>query len=359
MKRFIKKWIYVIILIAGVLGYFIYTFYFNKKDSSAEKEIPKEQGRGGPIPADITVVKAVEFSSGIQAIGTLLPNEEVDLISEVTGKVVGIYFKEGAKVTKGQLLVKVDDADLQSQLRRAEYQAKLVSERLSRQKILLEKDAVSREEFDQVQTDYNILQADIELLKVKISKTEIRAPFSGTVGFRGVSLGSFLQPNTVITHLVDQSMLKIEMTIPERYASLSLIGKKVVFTTELSDKKYEGTIYAVDPKVDQKTRTIAIRANFDNRKGELTSGMFARLTVITDTSSEVLLVPTQAIVSEMDGKKVWTVTDGKAVSRLVTTGVRTENDIEILTGLNEGDSVLLTGLLQVRESSPVKIVSVK
>ena len=358
MKRFIKKRIYVIILIAGVLGFLSYTFYSNK-NNSAEKEIPKGQGNAAPVPADLFVAKAVQFSSGIQAIGTLLPNEEVDLISEVAGKVVGIHFKEGAKISQGQLLVKVDDADLQSQLRRAEYQSKLISERLNRQKILLEKEAVSREEFDQVQTDYNILQADIELLKVKIGKTEIRAPFSGTVGFRGVSLGSFLQPNTIITRLVDQSILKVEFTIPEKYAALSLTGKKVLFKTELSDKEFEGVVYAIDPKIDQKTRTIAVRAHFDNRKEELSAGMFARLTVVTGTSSEVLLVPTEAIVSEMDGKKVWVCTGGTAASRTVTTGVRTENNIEILSGLNAGDSVLVTGLLQVREGTPVKSLSVK
>jgi len=358
MKNFLKKKIYIIMLVAGVSGYSIYAFYF-KNNAQAGNEPPKEQGKGGTVPADIVVVKAVEFSSGIQAIGTLLPNEEVDLISEIAGKVTGIYFKEGSQVSQGQLLIKVDDADLQSQLKRAEYQSKLISERLNRQKILLEKDAVSREEFDRVQTDYNILQADIELLKVKINKTEIRAPFSGTVGFRGVSLGSFLQPNTIITHLVDQSLLKIEFTIPEKYASLSLVGKKILFKTELSDREFEGLVYAVNPQVDQKTRTIAVRAQYNNPKKELSPGMFARLTVITGTSSEVLLVPTQAIVSEMDGKKVWAVQNGKTVSRIVTTGVRTENHIEILTGLNEGDSILTTGLLQVREGSAVKILSVK
>jgi membrane fusion protein (multidrug efflux system) len=311
------------------------------------------------IPADVYVAKVSQFTSGIQAIGTLLPNEEVQLISEASGKVIGIYFKEGTQVLQGQLLVKVDDADLQAQLKRAEYQLKLTEERLNRQKILLEKEAVSREEFDLVQTDYNILQADIDLLKVKIDKTEIRAPFSSIVGFRGVSVGSFLQPNTIITTLVDQNLLKIEFSIPEKYATLPLLEKKVVFTTELSEKEYEAIIYAVDSKVDQKTRTISLRAMYDNRQKTLAAGIFTRLKILTETSSDVILLPTQTIVPEMNGKKVWILENGKAISRSVTTGVRTENQIEIITGIAAGDSVLTTGLMQIKEGSTVRVVSIQ
>ena len=162
------------------------------------------------------------MSSDIQAVGTLLPNEEVDLVAETTGKIVGIYFKEGQHVEKGALLLKVDDSDLQAQLKRALFQQKLLSEKLERQRILFEKDAVSREEFDQVQTDYNLIEADISLLKVKIDKTELRAPFAGVLGFRNVSLGAYLQPSTIVTRLVDDGLLKVEFSVPGKICGKSI-----------------------------------------------------------------------------------------------------------------------------------------
>jgi len=227
----VKKIIYILLPILAVLIFVGYKFFF-KTNPVVEEQ--KSQGSSA-LPVRLFVLEPDLLKSSITAVGTLLPNEVVELISEAAGKVVGIYFDEGRPVTKGQLLLKVDDAELQAQLRRAEYQLKLTGERLNRQTILLEKDAVSREEFDQVQTDYNILETDIDLLKTKISKTEIRAPFAGVIGFRGVSLGSFLQPNTVIARLIDQGHLKLEFAIPEKYGLLYLPGKKIFFTTENID----------------------------------------------------------------------------------------------------------------------------
>ncbi|MDR1739134.1 MAG: efflux RND transporter periplasmic adaptor subunit [Bacteroidales bacterium] len=350
MKR--KRYLYSLLLVLAITGYLSYVFIFSKS-----KQDNPESGKGGNsgVAATVYIVKPQNFSNGIQAVGTLIPNEEVDLISEVSGKVVGIYFKEGAQVSKGQLLIKVDDADLQAQLQRAEHQLKLSSERLNRQKILLEKDAVSREEFDQAQTDYNILQTDIDLLKTKISKTEIVAPFSGTIGFRTISLGSYLQPNTVISHLVDQSKLKLEFSIPERYAALSLEGKLASFRAESSNRVYDAKVYAVDPKVDIATRTITVRALYDNSSRLLSGGMFVRLDLITEARADMLLIPTEAIVPEMNGSKVWMLRDGKAMSKVVTTDFRSGDKIEIKSGLKIGDSVMVTGLMQVREDIPVKV----
>ncbi len=163
--------------------------------------------------------------------GTLLANEEVDIVSKVPGKVTGVFFNEGSTVKKGQMLVKIYDEDLQAQLQRAQIQEKLLAEKLERQRVLLSKDAVSRESFDQLQTDYNVTVADINLLKVKIAETEVRAPFDGVIGFRYVSDGSYVQPSVKIAHLIDYSELKLEFAIPEKYVSQPLMGMKVSFTT--------------------------------------------------------------------------------------------------------------------------------
>ncbi len=322
-------------------------------------ESVKENKSGTLIPVNAFVVKPFKLSSDIQAVGTLLPNEEVDLVAETTGKIIGIYFEEGQHVEKGALLLKVDDADLQAQLKRALFQQKLLSEKLERQRILFEKDAVSREEFDQVQTDYNLIEADISLLKVKIDKTELRAPFSGTLGFRNVSLGAYLQPSTIVTRLVDDKLLKVEFSVPEKYAGKALVGSTVQFTTESSNKKFNATVYAVDSKVDSDTRTIAIRARCENPGRLLAPGMFARLNLITRVSNHALLIPTQSVVPEMEGKKVWRLNSGKAHSIIVETGQRTENKIEVTSGLSVGDTILVTGLMQVKEGIAVKPESIE
>jgi len=345
-----KKIVYILLPVLAILIFVGYKFFFSKTGQPVEEQKPRSSG----ISARLYVVETDLLKSSITAVGTLLPNEQVDLISEAAGKVVGIYFEEGKPVSKGQLLLKVDDAELQAQLRRAEYQLKLTGERLNRQKILLEKDAVSREEFDQVQTDYNILQADIELLKTKISKTEIRAPFAGTVGFRSVSLGSYLQSNTVITRLTDQGKLKLEFAIPERYGSLYLPGKKIFFFTEVSPQEFEAIVYAVDPKIDIATRTVTVRGLYNNASGKLSAGMFARINLVVDQSNEALMIPTEAVVQEMDGKTVWVISNGRAKSQSITTGYRTSDQVEVLSGLQIGDTVMITGLMQVREGIIVR-----
>ena len=248
------------------------------------------------IPVNAYVVKAQGLSNNIQAVGTLMPNEEVDLVAETSGKVVGIYFEEGTRVKKGELLLKVDDADLQAQLMRAKYQQKLLSEQLERQRILFQKDAVSREEYD------NMVEADIALLEVKIARTELRAPFSGIIGFRNVSLGAYLQPSTIVSHLVDDNRLKVEFSIPEKYASDAKIGATVRFKTESSEKLFPAKVYAIDPRVDTRTRTILLKALSENTNHELSPGMFARIDLITSHSNRALLIPTQSVVSDMEGK---------------------------------------------------------
>lgn len=328
---------------------------FRLADSSVTGENKKENKKGGTqIPVNAFVVKPFSLNSDIQAVGTLLPNEEVDLVAEATGKVVGIYFKEGQHVEKNTLLLKVDDSDLQAQLKRALFQQKLLSEKLERQRILFEKDAVSREEFDQVQTDYNLIEADISLLKVKIDKTELRAPFSGVLGFRNVSLGAYLQNSTVVTRLVDDGLLKVEFSVPEKYAGQALVGATVQFTTESSDRKFNAVVYAVDSKVDTDTRTISMRARCENPGRVLAPGMFARLSLITGKSNHSMLVPTQSVVPEMEGKKVWILKEGKAQSAAIETGQRTQDKIEVISGLSVGDTILVTGLMQVKDGAKVK-----
>jgi len=313
-----------------------------------------QQGQS-QLPVTGTIAKSSYLTNGIRSAGSLLANEEVDIVSKVSGKVTGVYFKEGSRIRKGDLLVKIYDEDLQAQLRRSEIQEKMLAEKLERQRVLLAKDAVSRESFDQLQTDYNVILADINLLKVRIAETEVRAPFDGIIGFRYVSEGSYVQPSVKIAHLTDLSVLKLEFAIAEKYVSADLAGKKISFQTEGYPDEFFATVYAVDYRIDETTRTIGLRARYNNRDGRLVPGMFVSLTLITDENQNALQIPTESIVPDMNEKKVWVSKEGKAKMVPVVTGTRTATMVEVLSGLAVGDTVLTTGLMQLRENMPVRV----
>ncbi|MDR3235652.1 MAG: efflux RND transporter periplasmic adaptor subunit [Prevotellaceae bacterium] len=311
------------------------------------------------LPVNVYVARTSHLSRGIQATGSLVANEEVELTSESAGKVIAINFQEGSHVKKGDLLIKINDDDLIAQLERAQFQLKLLTEQLERQRILLEKDAVSRESFDKVQTDYNMVASDISLYKARIEKTEVKASFGGVVGFRYVSDGSFVQPGTKIARLVDNSSLKVEFFISEKYVSLPLLGSDILFTVEGFSQKFRAKVYAVDPKIDLKTRMIALRAQYKNENELLLPGMSAYVTLITSQSANAIQIPTEAVIPEMNGKSVWIVRNGIAVAMPIQTGVRSDLMIEVTQGIAMGDTVVTTGLMQLRAGMPVAMQQVE
>lgn len=354
MKKSVRRGVIIVIVLVA-LGFIFIPRLKWFSAGSGEVPVNKEVPRAGALQVTGVVAEYTESSNGIPAMGTMLANEEVELVAEIVGKVRRIYFQEGSHVKKGQLLLKVDDADLQAQLVRAEFQRKLLSEKLERQRILLKRESISREAFDQLQTDYNVLEADIELLNVKISRTEIRAPFDGVMGFRYVSEGSYVQPNSKIATIVDNSVLKFEFSVSEKYAARNLKGKKVNFRITGSDKNYTAEIYAIDPLIDVKTRMILLRARFNNSQGELMPGMFAKGNLVLDGKNEYIAIPTEAIVPEMEGKRVWLVENGKAKSVKVETESRDAKYVEVISGVQSGDTVLTGGLMQLREGMKVEV----
>ncbi len=367
MKNSTKVILYIsipLVLLAGFAG--SRTGLFGTRSGNPKKQAsvapvqgsgqrPGGQQAGGLLPVTATIARPSYLTNGIRSAGTLLANEEVDIVSKVAGKVTGVYFKEGSPVRKGDLLVKIYDEDLQAQLQRSEIQEKMLSEKLERQRILLAKDAVSREAFDQLQTDYNVSLADINLLKVRIAETEVRAPFNGVIGFRYVSEGTYVQPSVKIAHLIDYAQMKLEFAIPEKYVSQSLLGKKIAFNAQGYTDEFYAYVYAIDYRVDEATRTIGLRARYDNRDKRLVPGMFADLTLITDEKNNAIQVPSQAIVPEMNEKRIWLFRNGKAELVPVIAGSRTETMVEILSGVGVGDTVITSGLMQLRPNMAVRV----
>ncbi|MBK7713789.1 MAG: efflux RND transporter periplasmic adaptor subunit [Bacteroidales bacterium] len=299
------------------------------------------------------LIKPEKFSEIVKSTGTLRPDEEVDLSFEASGKIVSIKFTEGTRVKKGDLLAKINDRPLQAQLQKLLAQKKLTEAKEYRERSLLEKDAISQESYDQIVTELQTIEADISLIEARISETELRAPFDGIIGLRYLSEGFFATPSTKIAKLIKISPLKIEFSIPERYASEIRIGYPVTFMVDGINKSFEASVYAVDPKIDIETRTIVIRALYPNRNEELKSGRYASITLVMSQIENAASIPTEALIPEMEGEKVFIYKTGKASSQKVEIGIRTESRIQITAGLNFGDTVLTTGILQLRQNLPV------
>jgi len=347
----------IILVITGIILYPKLKPFFMTETGPGEASGMKMQGGGQALFANGYVVVPVQMNELIYSTGSLIPDEEVELAFEASGKVVGLYFSEGRRVSKGELLAKINDKPLQAQLLKLQAQLKLTKEREFRQRQLLERDAISQESYDQVVTEQQSLEADIMLVEARISETELRAPFDGIVGLRMISEGAFATTQTKIVTLVKTQPLKVEFSVPERYAGEISPGFPISFVIDGIPKTFTANVYAVDPEVDMQTRTITVRALYPNHDQELKPGRFASVRARLSQIDNAIAIPTQAIIPEMDGEKVFIYENGRAKEVRVTLGLRTESHVQVRTGLHFGDTVLTTAILQLRHGIPVQLDS--
>lgn len=340
------------LLVVGALAYPKLEPYWSEPEQTGQ------QASSGRLKVEGVVVQSKPVEDKIFTTGTILANEEVDLSSEATGKVTNISFQEGKPVEKGELLLKINDSELQAQLTRAKYRLDLATEREERQRKLLEKGGISQEDYDATLNQVNVLKSEVQLIRSQIEKTEIRAPFDGRVGLKYISEGSYISPSTRIASLQNIDPVKVDFSIPERYVNAVEVGDRITFTVQGTERAFEGEIYAIEPKIESQTRTLQIRAFSDNSKGLLVPGAFADLELILHTIDDALMIPTISLIPELQGQKVFLYRGGEVVEQRVTTGIRTEKEIQITDGLQVGDTVLTTGLLQVRTGMPVELKQV-
>jgi len=316
-------------------------------------------GGGGdkkpPLSVNGVVVNPGEFNNTLSLSGSIEANEQVQITSEVSGIAQNIYFKEGQTVKKGEVLLKINDIELRAQAGATRTRQNLASENERRARLLLQKEAISQEEYDIASADFKTAQAQTQLLNAQIAKTSIRAPFSGTIGLRNISPGTYVTPQTLVTTLVNSSDVKITFSVPEKYASQMKVNSKITFTVAGDSVKHAATIYALEPAVEASTRTLRMRALAPNTNGKLLPGTFANVILTLDKTANAYVVPTEAIVPVQNGKKVFISQNGKAKEVMVETGTRTDKDIVVLTGLKPGDTVLTTGVLTLKNEAPVKV----
>ncbi len=355
------KWGIILLIGAGLIGGGIYSQLPKTNDelAAADKVMTGKRGGGKKIlNVNARIVKPQLLKDEIQISGSLLPDEEVDLSFETSGKIIEINFEEGSFVKKGQLLAKVNDRPLQAQLQRLVSQLKLAEDRVFRQNALLERDAVSKEAYEQVKTELATLNADIDLIKSNIAQTELRAPFDGVIGLRQVSVGTYASPATIVAKLTKLSPLKVEFAVPERYANDVKIGAGLDFTLEGKLNAFHATVYARESKIDPTTHTLTIRALYPNAHSAVLPGRYASIKLNKDEIEDALAVPSEAIVPEMGKDKIFLYKLGKAHPVEITTGIRTEAEVQVLQGLSIGDTVITSGTLQLRTGLPVTLDSV-
>ena len=311
------KWGIIILVGAGIIGGGIYSQLPKKNDelAAADKVMGGNKKRGKQVlNVNAKVIKPQSLTDEFTTTGVLLPDEEVDLSFETSGKIVEINFEEGTAVKKGQLLAKVNDRQLQAQLQRLISQLKLAEDRVFRQDALLKRDAVSKEAYEQVKTDLATLNADIEIIKANIELTELRAPFDGVIGLRQVSIGTYASPTTVVAKLTKIAPLKVEFTA---------------------------------------------RALYPNVNRTLLPGRYASVLLKKDEIPNAIAIPTEAIVPEMGKDKVYLYKSGKAEPVDIITGIRTASEVQVIRGLHVGDTIITSGTLQLRTGLAVTLDNIE
>ncbi|MBD8488380.1 efflux RND transporter periplasmic adaptor subunit [Echinicola sp. CAU 1574] len=352
-----------IILIVAIVGVIAIIFLFPQLNLLSNGKTPASldnqegaEASSGLLPVDVIEMKSERLENNLNVTGNVIPNESVALRPEITGLVEQINFREGQFVKKGTPLVYLNDDELSAQYDRLEYTKKLYEGQENRQKQLLQREAISQEEYDVILNQYNTTLADIKLVKAQLDKMVIRAPFDGVLGLRQISVGSVIGTADVIANIVNIDPIKIEFSIPERYAGRVTVGSKINFSNNASDGNEIGEVYAYEPVVDANTRTLKLRAISPNKDRKFLPGMFVNIRFNLDVEENALMVPSEALIPELEGYKLFLVDkEGNVEERKVAIGMRTERKVQITDGLKPGELVLTTGVLQVKEGMKVQL----
>lgn len=338
-----------VLIIIGLIGYRITT------NAATSGKNTNKADKKPPTMVDAIVLSEKDFSNVISLSGSIEANENVEIRSEVSGIVEQIYFTEGTNVNKGQVLLKVNDIELRAQLSQATTKQNLASENERRAKLLLQKEAISQEEYDIASAEFRSLKAQSQLIQAQIAKTSIRAPFSGRIGLRNISPGTYVTPSTLITKLVSSNQVKISFSIPEKYATGVENNTIVKITMPNSSESFSAKIYAIDPEIEIATRTLKVRAIADNPANKLIAGTFATVELPLKNIKNAILVPTEAVIPIQNGKVVYIASNGKAKEMKIETLTRTAKDVVVTSGIKAGDTLVVSGVMAIKNDSDIQI----
>jgi membrane fusion protein (multidrug efflux system) len=331
----------------------------------ATTSAPAGKGAGGPggVPGGGAAVEAVQVATAqitksITAVGSLRSDESITVRPEMAGRVAAIGFEEGHRVAKGATLLRLDPAINQAEVQQAQANLTLAKAKYERAVELQGKGFISGQAKDEAENNLKVAEAALSLTQAKLAKTEVKAPFSGVVGLRVVSVGDYVKEGADVVNLESIDALKVDFRVPEIYLKQVTVGQSLEINLDaLPGKTYEGKVYAINPLVDAAGRAIVIRAQVRNQDTALRPGMFARVRLFTKLPTEALVLPEQAMVPQGDEQFVFRVIDGKAVRTKIEVGQRRDGQVEIVTGLAAGDVVVSAGQLKLRDGMPVAIAA--
>ena len=346
------KHLIITLLLLSIVGLIVFRITKNSTEGNKAKD---KGDKKDPITVNGMVLIGQTFNNNLSLSGSIDANEQVEIRSEVSGIVDKINFQEGSNVAKGQVLFKINDIELRAQLAQAKTKESLAFENERRAKLLLQKEAISQEEYDIASADYRSAKAQSQLISAQIGKTSVKAPFSGKIGLRNISPGTYVTPTVLVANLVNVGKLKITFSIPEKYASQIKLKTTLNFKVTNSTEKYAAKVYAIEPGIDINTRTLQVRALADNSAGKLLPGTFAIIDLPLDVIKDAILVPSQAIVPIQKGKKVYITNNGKAKEVKVETTTRTNSSVLVLSGLKIGDTLITSGVMSLKDEAPIKV----
>ena len=314
-----------------------------------------KQGPAQPLSVSAYLPQYEVSKDALQLTGSILAFEETPLYTESSGRIIQLYLPEGKSVKKSTLLIKLNDDELQAQAEKLEVDLRIAKSNLARQKALRAINANSAEEEETAQNAVDVIIAQQKIIQTQRAKFELRAPFDGVLGFSNLTVGSYVQPTTMLTTLKSIEKVKLEFSIPEKYAQQIKIGNQIQFSIVGIDRNYNAKVYALDPQIDLNTRTLKVRAEVPNQDRKLLPGAFAQIELVLGQTDKALFVPSQAIISDIKGQKVFLVRNNTAVPTSVIAGYRTSDRIQIVEGINQGDTIITTGLLQLKPDMPVQV----
>ncbi|SHM17902.1 efflux RND transporter periplasmic adaptor subunit [Hymenobacter psychrotolerans] len=316
---------------------------------------PGGKGGGQKLPVQVYVVKATNLADEVAATGSVMADESVVIKSELSGKITSLNIREGQPVRKGQLLFSINADEAQAGIRKQEYNIKLFRDQERRQRILLDKEYISAQEYEQANNQLLTAQSELQALRATLDRAFVKAPFDGVLGLTTATVGTYVSPGTEITTLSRVRPVKIDFAVPGRFAANVRVGDVVSVTDEATNKQYKAKVYALDPQIDPVSRTQPVRARYANTNDELRPGAFVKVNLQLGESTDALQVPTEAVIPEASGYSVYTVKDGKMVPKKVKIGIRSDKVIQVTDGLAVGDSVIRTGILQLKPGDAVRV----
>jgi membrane fusion protein (multidrug efflux system) len=329
-------------------------FLFCKNDAEKTAKIPTPSG-GQKYAVQTVVATPQGLIADIEVPGTIMANESTAIHPETSGRLVELNIREGAFVNKGDLLAKLYDGDLQAQLRKLEVQLKIAEQTEKRQAELVKIQGISQQEYDLSLLQVLNLKADMDIIKEDIRKTEIRAPFSGKLGFRNISPGAYITPATVMTTISQVNNLKVQFNVPERYGAKLTKGLTVSFVVDGSSQRFSASVIASEISIDEATRSLAVRATVNEKNPALIPGVFAKVKIVLEKSTDALMVPNNSVILLGRQKQVYVYKGGKAIPKEVVTGVRDSMDIQVLSGINPGDTVITSAIMFLRPGIEVDL----